>query len=151
MLQIIKDENFLRQVSKPLTDFSQEFFSIVKDMFILLKETGGLGLAAPQVGRLERFFIVKTPGTDPVILINPTITFTSMGVNEDWEGCLSFPGKLCLIERANNIGIQSFNMDTKKYFLAKADGLLARVIQHENDHLDGLLFTDRAKKTNTSI
>ena len=146
MLKIVKDQEFLRQKSKPITEFNEELFNFIKEMFITLKEVKGLGLAAPQVGRLERFFIVKTPDGMPVIILNPEIVATSIDVQSDWEGCLSIPGKIGLVERAKEIGLQSLNINKNKYFLSKADGLLSCVIQHEINHLDGILFIDIAKE-----
>jgi peptide deformylase len=115
-------------------------------MFIKLKEVGGIGLAAPQVSRFERFFIVKLPDSHPIAIFDPAIVATSIEMESDWEGCLSIPGKVGLVERAVEIGIQSYNVEQKRYFLSKANGLLARVIQHEMDHLDGILFIDKAKE-----
>ena len=147
MLTIIKDEDFLRQKSKPITEYNQELFDFIKEMFITLKEVGGVGLAAPQVGRLERFLIVRTPYEGkPYAIFNPEIVATSIETKWDWEGCLSIPHKTGLVERPFEIGLQSLNIQKNKYFLSKANGLLARIVLHEINHLDGILFTDVAKE-----
>jgi peptide deformylase len=110
-------------------------------MFSAMDNGKGVGLAAPQVGRPERFFVIKTDDGKPRVFINPEITRTSEDLVDYEEGCLSIPGVWANVKRPRLVTVQAYN-EKGRPFVLDADGLLARVIQHENDHLNGKLFID---------
>jgi methionyl-tRNA formyltransferase len=111
-------------------------------MLEVMREAEGVGLAAPQVGVLRRLAVVDV-GEGPLILVNPRIAASS-GSKVDWEGCLSFPGLLAEIERARNVSVEAVDLEGKRFWV-EAEGFLARVLQHEIDHLDGIVILDRAR------
>ena len=128
---------------------------LIDDMAQTMMEYHGVGLAAPQVHEDLRLFVAMVVSdTDeedeqaaaPKILavINPEITPISRAVEEDWEGCLSIPDIRGLVPRARDIRLRGFDREGQKLEL-QASGFMARVIQHETDHLDGVLFLDRMK------
>ncbi|MFH0969590.1 MAG: peptide deformylase [Patescibacteria group bacterium] len=126
-----------------------EIQALAKNMMAILKEADGAGLAAPQVGKLLRLCVIQNDG-EIFALINPKITSYSREKEIGEEGCLSFPGKFLLIKRSKKVKVRFLNekgVETK----LKTDGLLARIIQHEIDHLDGILFIERAKKWKKKI
>jgi len=111
-------------------------------------EEEGVGLAAPQVAEALRLFTYWVPETEedpeisPTILVNPEIRAIGDGVEEGWEGCLSIPGLRGLVSRPRRVKLKARTVDGEPVSLT-ADGFHARVIQHENDHLDGVVFLDR--------
>jgi len=111
-------------------------------MFEAMKRDHGIGLAAPQVGISRRVFVTDVDEDKKRVFINPEIVMTSTDLVEYEEGCLSFPGLYFVVKRASSLRIQAFN-EKGRPFTIEADGLLARVILHEYDHLDGKLFIDR--------
>ena len=135
---------------------SPEFQRLIDDMFETMREYQGIGLAAPQIHESVRIFVAglrpsKLTGNMSdddempfVALINPVIAPTSEELEADWEGCLSVPDVRGLVERPKSIVVQALNRNGKKIEL-QASGLPARVLQHEADHLDGVLFFDRMK------
>jgi len=102
----------------------------------------GVGLAAPQVGLSLRVFVTEVDGDKKRVFVNPEIVATSLELVEYEEGCLSFPGLFFMVKRPASLRIQAFN-EKGKPFTVEAEEFLARVILHENDHLDGKLFIDR--------
>ena len=138
-------------IAKP--DFQQ----LVDDMFDTMREYQGVGLAAPQIHVGLRLFVAGFPkpqkddGEDEVplmALINPEITPVGTSVVEDWEGCLSIPDIRGKVPRATEIKVKAFNRKGRRVEMS-ARGFTARVIQHETDHLDGVLFFDRMKSLET--
>ena len=116
-----------------------------------MKENEGIGLAAPQVGQLKRIIVVhpieertieEKSKIKPQVFINPKIIKKSREAIIDEEGCLSFPGLFLKIKRAKGVEIETQNEKEEKIRI-EAEGLLARIFQHEIDHLDGILFIDR--------
>jgi peptide deformylase len=135
----------LRHRSKPLRRVDTEFKNIVRKMFDLMYENKGVGLAANQVELPYRFFIINLEG-DPAkaeeyVFINPVIS-RRHGTAEGEEGCLSFPEIYAPVKRSEKIVISAYNLagEEVNYELS---GLFARAVQHEYDHLDGILFIDR--------
>lgn len=115
---------------------------LIFDMLETMEESGNaLGLAAPQVGASVRLCIIKVDGKTH-ILINPTITYRSWKKEVCEEGCLSFPGKFKPVKRNKKVTVKAYNRKGEKIIL-KADGLLSRALQHEIDHLNGILFIER--------
>lgn len=132
----------LREKAKPVETFDAELENIINEMFALMDERRGVGLAAPQVGISRRFFITNAPDDKKRVFINPEIIATSQETVKAEEGCLSLPGVWGNVERSVAISIQAYDVKGK-IFRLNAEDWLARVIQHEYDHLDGKLFVDR--------
>jgi len=117
---------------------------LAKDLIESMKEHGGLGIAAPQIGISLRVVIIDTK-QGPLALFNPEISAFSWRKKTDEEGCLSVPGVYGMVKRSMKISVCAYSHAGEKINF-KAEGLFARVIQHEVDHLDGILFIDHAKK-----
>ena len=119
---------------------------LIDDMFETMHDSQGIGLAGPQVHESIRLFVAGVEDADagmsPVVIINPQVTPLGSKVDEDWEGCLSIPDVRGRVPRVTDIRVRALDRHGKKVALT-ADGFPARVIQHETDHLDGLLFFDR--------
>ena len=130
----------LRQVCKQVVKFDKCLCKLVDEMVELMREHDGVGLAAPQVGDARRFFVMEYD--DQLYkIINPTIKSKSDEVEVMEEGCLSLPEVLLGLERASSICVEFFDVDGQSYE-ADIDGFLARIFQHEYDHLDGKLIVD---------
>ena len=123
---------------------------LIDDMIDTMSEYHGVGLAAPQVHEGVRLFVASLDAgeddeqSDPIAVINPEITFVGTDVVEDWEGCLSIPDIRGRVPRAREIIVRAFDRTGSRIEL-NAHDFPARVIQHEADHLDGVLFFDRMK------
>ena len=129
----------LRKVSKTVKKITPGVITLLDDMEETMYLEDGVGLAAPQVGALRRIFIVDD-GEGLVEFINPEILETS-GEQVGIEGCLSVPGKSGNVCRANYVKVKALNRDGEEFIL-EAEELMARIILHEYDHLEGRLFTD---------
>lgn len=161
------DNPILRKKAKRIWWINKEIKKLANDMLDTLKAANGLGLAAPQIGKSLRMVIVcdlkpstyrqhsavensqpteeKNYEIKPIILINPKIVQKSKEIIEMEEGCLSMPGYYALVKRPSWIICKAKTIDNKKIKI-EARGILARSIQHEIDHLNGILFTDRMEK-----
>ncbi|HLS88761.1 MAG TPA: methionyl-tRNA formyltransferase [Sphingobacteriaceae bacterium] len=137
------ERQILRQRSQPVTRVNREIRQLVDDMLATMYDADGIGLAAPQVGVLRRV-IVADVGDGPVVIINPEVHHQE-GSEEAYEGCLSIPGYQGRVARAGLVRVSGLDEKGRRVWL-EAEGLLARAIQHEIDHLDGILFLDRASK-----
>ena len=152
ILDIVKlGEESLRKPSIPVAEVNDEIKQLAEDMFDTMIEADGVGLAAPQIGKNIRMFVLIADDDVRRVFINPQIIKTSEETGPYDEGCLSIPQVYETIERPLRVTVQAIN-EKGKAFTLDADGLLARIIQHENDHLDGVVFIDRgdegfAKKT----
>ncbi len=144
------DDDVLRQKAEPVKENSEELQNLIDDMFDTMYNSDGVGLAAPQVGTLQRIFVADVdpmaeesdyPLYGPLAMINPEITFQSDQEVEMDEGCLSIPGVNATVSRPERIVVAYRDQNFEKQEL-EAGGWLARVIQHETDHLDGILFLD---------
>ena len=143
MLDIVKiGDEVLREKCKPVTEFDSALHMLLDAMYETLENADGIGLAAPQVGVDKRFFIVSLPDGTKKEFINPEITGYSVEKNPYDEGCLSVPGVYHEVVRPSKVVVTAKDADGVE-FTMKASGLMARVIQHEYDHLDGVLFVDR--------
>lgn len=134
-------EDCLRTVSEPVTVIDDDIRALIGEMFDTMKKENGVGLAAPQVGKNIRIFIALVHN-QKYVFINPQIIETSQETCVMEEGCLSIPKIYDYVTRPAAVKIQFLDADGKRCTM-EADGLLARVIQHENDHLNGVLFIDR--------
>lgn len=143
ILKIFKFPNpVLRKKSKGVKKVTSEIVKLIDDMIETMHAAPGVGLAAPQVGKLIRV-IVAHAGEDLVALVNPKV-IKSSGHQVFTEGCLCLPGVEALIERASHILVKGLDREGNRVEI-EAEGLLATVLQHEIDHLEGTLFIDRVK------
>ena len=141
-------EESLRQPSKEVHKVSQKIKNLVEDMFDTMYQTNGVGLAAPQVGENIRVFVIDVSVGDeplnPMVFINPKIIKKS-GACVSHEGCLSFPEAFTDVKRYANVMIKALDINGRSFVMEAKDGsLLSRAIQHEFDHLDGILFIDHS-------
>jgi len=140
----------LLRVSKPLRRVDAELKKMIAEMFDLMYQNKGIGLAANQVDLPYRLFVVNLSG-DPKskdeerVFINPVLS-KPKGSDEAEEGCLSLPGLYAPVRRASAVHVSAYDLSGKE-IAADVDGLLARCIQHETDHLDGVMFIDRLSPT----
>ena len=143
-------DDILRKKSRPFDEVNDKARELLQDLYDTLKTTeDGVGLATPQVGILRRAIVVDLSMEEenpqgPFKLINPVIVKQS-GTQVCREGCLSVPGKLGDVERPLKVTVEALDENGKKVKI-KAEGLLAVVLSHEIDHLDGILFVDKATK-----
>ena len=134
----------LKEISKEVTDFSKELKSLTDDMFKTMYENSGIGLAAPQVGILKRIVVIDLQEDDkkvPLIFINAQI-IEACGSTTFEEGCLSVPGYHEVVKRKKDITVKFQDLEGKEQVI-NATGLLAICLQHEIDHLNGILFVDQ--------
>lgn len=142
-MEILTNTNpILRQVCLPVTDFNEETSNIINNLYSTLKECsdGSVAIAAPQIGYSSRIFVVHFSGYR-LIAINPKIS-KSFGKQLFEEGCLSVPDKFGIVERASEIEVEYYDQ-FGKFHVDKFSDLLSVVVQHEIDHLDGILFVDK--------
>ncbi len=130
----------LRQKSRRVSAISPSVQRLIDDMLATMEEAGGAGLAAPQIGKLLRVITIAAPDEEPFALINPEIVKKS-GERDVYEGCLSYPGYKGEIKRAVSVTCKGLDREGKPVRL-KADDLLAQALEHEIDHLNGVLFID---------
>lgn len=146
----------LRQVAEPIADVKSDRIQTLCDrLLVMVRESNGVGIAAPQVGESVRLFIVASrpnlrypnaPTMDPIALINPRLVAHSQDTEKGWEGCLSVPGVRGLVPRYQAIEVEYTGRDGKLYQQTLTD-FVARIFQHELDHLDGTVFLDRVETT----
>ena len=139
----VDDDPILRKKSRPVTEFNDRLFELLDDMKDTLYKSGGVGLAAPQVGVLRRVVVmdVSEDRSDYIELINPEI-YEEDGSQTGNEGCLSLPGLCGVVTRPMVVKVKAQNRDGK-WCLYKGEGLKARCFCHELDHLDGILYKDK--------
>ncbi len=141
--RIITDEDpTLRQISRPVERITPRVHQLLDDMLETMRDADGVGLAAPQVGVLRRLVVIEVDENGPIFLINPEIVSTS-GEQEGSEGCLSIPGRAGVVRRPMKVTVKALDYDGNPIEIT-GEGLLARAICHETDHLDGRLYTDIA-------
>ena len=133
----------LTKKCRPVTKFDDSLATLLDDMFETMHDANGVGLAGPQVGLLRRVVVIDT-GEELVELINPKIVETS-GEQEDVEGCLSVPGEYWLVKRPSFARVCATDRDGNEFELS-GEGLTARCICHECDHLDGHIYTEIASR-----
>lgn len=135
-------EQTLRQPSQPIEHIDDALHELIRNMFITMEEDRGIGLAAPQIGKNIRLFVVKIDDGVERVFINPLIIGTSEKQCSFEEGCLSIPQIYADVTRPESVTVQYQDINGRRKKI-EASGLLARVIQHEYDHLEGILFIDR--------
>ena len=134
----------LEKKTEPIKNIDDSIKKLVNDMIETCRNANGIGLAAPQVGKSIRLCIINLEhmGLPPFALVNPKIVKKSWKKVEMEEGCLSIPGIYGIVKRPTKITVKAKNLNGEENKF-EADGMLSRVIQHEVDHLDGILFFDR--------
>jgi peptide deformylase len=144
LAQVVKfGDPVLKSVASPVTEFDQQLASEAERMIDLMRDAIGVGLAATQLGTLRRMLVFQVgPDAEPTVLVNPEIDWRSGDLVTAEEGCLSLPGVVVDVERPLHVRARGADVRGEP-FSVEASGLEARVIQHEVDHLDGVLFVDR--------
>lgn len=134
----------LREKALPVAEVTDELRALIADMFDTMYAEEGVGLAAPQVGVGDRVIVIDARDDDvpPFALINPQIVHFGDELERDEEGCLSIPGLKEIVERPAAVRVEALGIEGERVEI-EAEGLLARILQHEVDHLDGILFVDR--------
>ena len=138
-IRTVGDE-VLRKRAKEVKLFNQKLEVLVEDMVDTMYESNGVGLAAPQVGVLKRVFVIDV-GEGVEVFINPEIIEMSEDTQKDIEGCLSIPGERGYVIRPQRVKVKTLTLEGTER-LVEAEGLFARAICHENDHLNGQLYID---------
>ena len=139
---IVKDgDEVLRKVCRPVEKFDQKLSDLIDDMLETMYKANGVGLAAPQIGVLKRVAVIDV-GEGPHEFVNPIIIEAS-GEQTDTEGCLSCPGVWGTVSRPNFVTVEAYDRNGDRFILSATE-LFARAICHELDHLDGILYIDKA-------
>lgn len=148
---VLMGDPVLRSEASPVSDFDDELRSLVRDMFETMYHADGIGLAAPQIGVPLQVMVVDLDRGDDgeeqdeprrVALVNPSITWFSEDTYKQSEGCLSIPGLEETVRRPSEVRVEGFTPEGEPIVI-EADDLFGRALQHEIDHLDGVLFLDR--------
>lgn len=137
----LEPDPILRTVCEEVSEIGREVRALVQGMIVRMDASNGIGLAAPQVGRKMRLFVTRAPEDRARVFINPILISTSQQEVEIEEGCLSIPLIYAALTRPRDIIVQAYDEQGRGFSL-EATGMLARVILHEHDHLEGVLFWD---------
>lgn len=141
ILKIVKfGDPTLRKVSRPVEAITPRILTLLDDMKDTMRDAGGCGLAAVQVGVLRRVVVIEVEEGNVIELINPKI-IAYAGEQEEMEGCLSFPGNYGICKRPAHVTVKAMDRQGKTFTIS-GEGLLARALCHECDHLDGKIYTD---------
>ena len=138
----LEGETCLSKVCRPVTDFNSRLHTLLDDLADTLADSGGVGLAAPQVGVLRRVCVVLDEEDQLIELVNPEIIYTE-GEQTGLEGCLSVPGEYWMVKRPNVVKARAQDR-YGEWFEIEGEELIARCLCHENDHLDGHIYTEIA-------
>jgi len=145
-MQIITLGNeLLKKKADKIEKIDTETINLAKQMLEILVRDNGVGLAGPQIGVMKRIFVIHIQDDIERVFINPSILETSQKTCKFEEGCLSIPGIYATVVRSESIKIQAWN-EKGRPFTLEVSGLLARVILHEYDHLEGIVFLDRIEE-----
>ena len=136
-IRVMGDE-ILAKKCKPVKEMNDRTMELIEDMFETMYESNGCGLAAPQVGILKQIVVIDVDDGNQYVLINPEITETS-GSQTGYEGCLSLPGKSGIVTRPDHVKVRAYD-ENMELFELEGEGLLARAICHECDHLQGQMY-----------
>jgi len=146
---LVIPDPLLRKVSEPVNSVNKEVKNLMDDMLETMYAAPGIGLAAVQIGVLKRIIVIDlskdNEKKNPLFIVNPEITFKSNELISYEEGCLSIPNQFAEVKRPSSCKLNFLDYNGKKKEIS-ADGLLATCIQHEVDHLDGILFIDHLSK-----
>ncbi len=142
---LTEGDETLRKTCRKIDNITPRILTLLDDMTETMHRANGVGLAGPQVGVLRRIAVVQTEPDGPLYeLINPKIVSSSGSVS-DYEGCLSIPGKYGIVDRPEKVTVEATDR-AGVTFRVTAEGFLARAFCHEIDHLDGVLYSDKAEK-----
>ncbi|MCD6024087.1 MAG: peptide deformylase [Fibrobacteria bacterium] len=145
----------LRKRAEPVAAVTPELQRLADEMLEAMYEANGVGLAAPQVGESVRLFVMDVSQEDgkkdPRVFFNPEIVDTSDKKETAEEGCLSIPDVWADVTRPRSITVRALDRDGKPFEIQNVDGLFARCVQHEIDHLDGVLFVDKISSTDRML
>ena len=141
-IRTVGDE-ILSKRAREVKENTEKIQELIDDMLETMYDSDGVGLAAPQVGVLKRIFVIdcSEERTQPFVFINPEIIETS-GEQTGTEGCLSVPGKAGIVTRPSHVKVKALNRNFEEY-IVEGDELFARALIHENEHLDGHLYTEK--------
>jgi peptide deformylase len=142
-------EPVLREKSLAVKEITPEILNLIRDMAETMYTASGVGLAAPQVGVSKRIIIIDGEEEGLIVLINPTMVKSEGEVIEE-EGCLSIPGVYSEVKRSSKVTVKALNESGEPIKITK-EGLIARALQHEIDHLEGILFVDRIGKVKRQL
>jgi len=142
-------EEVLREKSLPVKEITPEILNLIRDMAETMYVASGVGLSAPQVGVLKRIIVIDGQEEGLIALINPKIVRREGEVIAE-EGCLSFPEIYCEVKRSSRVTAEALNQKGERIEITK-EGLIARALQHEIDHLDGILFIDKVGRTKRQL
>lgn len=137
----------LNKTCRPVEKFDRKLHDLLDDLKETLADSGGVGLAAPQVGILRRVVVVEDADDHVLELVNPVIV-SQEGEQNGWEGCLSVPGKYGMVQRPSLVTVRAQDRDGN-FFEASGEGLVARCFCHETEHLDGHLFVEHTDRLYT--
>jgi len=145
----IYGNDILRKIAEEVTEFGEPLREIADEMYKIMVQSKGIGIAAPQIGISKRFIIVEVDrdrkGNSKIEVVNPKIIFQSSDTNILEEGCLSVPGIYADVKRPNSIIMQGYSVEGEPFEIS-ASGIIARVLLHEYDHLEGTLFIDKIEE-----
>lgn len=145
LLNILTEgEEALRKKCRPVDQVTERIRTLLDDMYETMLHAEGVGLAGPQVGVLRRVVVIEVPGSGRLDLINPEIIKVK-GSQTGREGCLSIPDQCGIVERPMKVTVRALDRDGNLYEIT-GEELLARALCHEIDHLDGILYTDKAER-----
>ena len=136
----VMGDSVLNKKCKEVKEVSDRTKVLIDDMIDTMREANGVGLAAPQIGVLKRIVVIETEPENLHVLINPEIILKE-GEQEGYEGCLSVPGKSGIVKRPNRVVAKAYDREMREHII-EGEGLLARAICHECEHLDGELYVD---------
>ena len=141
-IRMMGDE-ILSKTCKPVREMTEKNRELIQDMFDTMYDADGVGLAAPQVGILKRIAVVDVTEdrSQPIVMINPSVVYTE-GEQRGSEGCLSVPEKVGIVTRPNIVHVKALDKNMKSVTI-KGEGLLARALIHEIEHLDGHLYVEK--------
>lgn len=139
----VDGDDVLRKVCKPVDKMTGRIATLIEDMYDTMYEANGVGLAAPQVGILKRIVVIDVCDGEAYTLINPVIVEAD-GEQVGDEGCLSLPGLVGTVKRPNHVVCKALNENMEE-ITVEGEGLLARAICHELDHLEGVLYKDKVE------
>lgn len=137
-------DSILEKKTKPVKEMTERLQELISDMFETMYDANGVGLAAPQVGILKQIFVVDIGDGNRYVAINPEIRTLGEEVQTGEEGCLSVPGKEGIVTRPMKIEVKALDQNMQEYTL-ETSGFLARAFSHENDHLNGILYTEKVE------
>ncbi len=145
MIRVLGDP-ILEKECKPVKAVNGRTKELIQDMFDTMYDANGVGIAAPQVGVLKRIFVIDAGEEDggAYVCINPEVTPIGEETQLEDEACLSVPGKAGKVQRHMRIHLRAFDENMQEYEL-DAEGILARAIEHENDHLSGIIYTEKVE------